>query len=153
MSGEAPPVIGAMRDAELPEVSALVSDALGAVWTAESLRAERSRHGAIALTARVEGSEVVGVALGWAVAGELEVSVVAVSPTRRRAGVGRALVEALLEGARALGASTAFLDVRAGNAAALALYRAAGFAETGRRRAYYRDGEDAVQMSAALPRT
>lgn len=39
------------------------------------------------------------------------------------------------------------LEVRTGNAAARALYAGAGFAEVGRRRRYYTDGEDAVLMT------
>ncbi|RYJ01809.1 MAG: ribosomal-protein-alanine acetyltransferase, partial [Acetobacteraceae bacterium] len=36
------------------------------------------------------------------------------------------------------------------NAAALALYRAAGFEEVGRRRRYYADGDDALVMRRVL---
>ena len=38
------------------------------------------------------------------------------------------------------------MEVRDGNAAARALYRSAGFAEVGRRRRYYPDGEDAILL-------
>jgi [ribosomal protein S18]-alanine N-acetyltransferase len=50
-----------------------------------------------------------------------------------------------------LGAIRMDLEVRASNAAAIRLYRGAGFLETGNRRAYYRDPEeDAVLMSVTL---
>ena len=57
---------------------------------------------------------------------------------------------ALVGVARARGATRAFLEVRATNSAAIALYREAGFRETGRRTRYYADGDDALLMSARL---
>ena len=62
---------------------------------------------------------------------------IAVAPEARRNGEGRALLDGFLRTARARGAGTAFLEVAADNAAALALYRRSGFAEAGRRRGYY----------------
>ena len=55
-----------------------------------------------------------------------------VSASVRATGVGRLLVDTVLEQARALGATRVRLDVAIDNEAAVALYRAAGFVETGR---------------------
>lgn len=54
-------------------------------------------------------------------------SCLAVAPEARRRGLGRTLTLAALDVARAAGASAAFLQVEAGNAAAIALYAALGF--------------------------
>ena len=78
-----------------------------------------------------------GFALGRVVANEAELLTIAVAPEARRQGEGRALLDGFLRTARARGAETAFLEVAADNAAALALYRWSGFAEAGRRRGYY----------------
>ena len=78
-----------------------------------------------------------GFALGRVVADEAELLTIAVAPEARRNGEGRALLDGFLRTARARGAGTAFLEVAADNAAALALYRWSGFAEAGRRRGYY----------------
>jgi len=64
---------------------------------------------------------------------EIEILNVAVDPGLRRQGVGRALLRALL----ALPGRSVFLEVRASNAAAQALYAGAGFTLNGRRRNYY----------------
>ena len=69
----------------------------------------------------------------------------------RRRGFGARLLSQLLESARALGALTVHLEVRASNEAAQALYRRFGFRRTGRRRGYYAcPPEDAVLMSLNL---
>ena len=100
----------------------------------------------------VEGDA--GFLLGRAVAGEAEVLTLAVAPESRRRGLGRKLVARFLYQARLRGAEMAFLEVAADNAAAQALYARAGFAESGRRRGYYRrpDGSalDALVMQRAL---
>jgi ribosomal-protein-alanine N-acetyltransferase len=75
--------------------------------------------------------------LGRAVAGEAEVLTLATAPESRRLGLGRKLVMRFLYQARLRAAETAFLEVAADNAPAIALYGDAGFTESGRRRGYY----------------
>lgn len=94
-----------------------------------------------------------GFALGRAVAGEAELVTIAVDPSARRQGLGRTLLAAFEAEARALGAETAFLEVAEDNTAALSLYRATGWTETGRRRGYYQRATgpvDAVTMTREL---
>lgn len=91
-------------------------------------------------------------AFGWAVCQrmeqEAEVLRLGVRPALRRKGWGRVLVLGVLKRLRAEGALRIYLEVRAGNSAAQALYRATGFHETGRRRGYYSNPpEDAVLMA------
>ena len=75
-----------------------------------------------------------------------DVMTVAVRADLRGRGVGRALLDGLLDRARTGGVREVFLEVRADNAAALALYASAGFAALSRRRGYYRAGVDALTM-------
>lgn len=99
------------------------------------------------------GDEPVGFALGRTAAGEAEILTLGVRPDRRGAGVGKALVCQLVQGCRSAGASILFLEVACDNAAALALYRGAGFRDVGTRKAYYRrDPEpvDAIVMRLDL---
>lgn len=95
-----------------------------------------------------------GFALGRAVAGEAELVTIAVDPAARRRGAGRGLLTGFEAEARARGAEHAFLEVAEDNIAARALYAAAGWVETGRRREYYPrpDGGavDAVTMAKTL---
>ncbi|HSY37378.1 MAG TPA: GNAT family N-acetyltransferase [Acidobacteriaceae bacterium] len=92
---------------------------------------------------------------GFAVAsytGELaELESVVVSAPARRKGIGKALCQQVMDWSRKSGASELELEVRASSGGALALYRALGFVEQGRRREYYRNPtEDAVLMAVRL---
>jgi [ribosomal protein S18]-alanine N-acetyltransferase len=85
------------------------------------------------------------------VADELHVNNVAVRPAYRRIGIARKLLETTLDEAARMGARIAFLEVRAGNAPAQALYARCGFKVTGRRTGYYtHPTEDALVMSRAI---
>lgn len=91
----------------------------------------------------------------WRVAGEeAEILTLAVAPSARGKGLGRALLDQAVEAAGRAGAISMFLEVADDNAAAIALYRSGGFEEKGRRRAYYRrtGGEmrDALIFARAL---
>ncbi|STJ82683.1 ribosomal-protein-alanine acetyltransferase [Escherichia coli] len=77
---------------------------------------------------------------------------IAVDPDYQRQGLGRALLEHLIDELEKRGVATLWLEVRASNAAAIALYESLGFNEATIRRNYYptTDGrEDAIIM--ALP--
>jgi ribosomal-protein-alanine N-acetyltransferase len=116
-------------------------------WSAQELAV--TQEGRFSFTLERPG----GFLMGQVVAGEAELLTLAVDPHARRQGIGRALVAAFLAEAKARGGESAFLDVAEGNAAARALYLAMGFAETGRRRGYYRGAgraEDAILMGRAL---
>jgi [ribosomal protein S18]-alanine N-acetyltransferase len=73
-----------------------------------------------------------------------------VSPAERRKGVGRELMDAVLEFCRKTGASQLRLEVAVDNDGALAFYRQLGFAETGRIRGFYMGKLDALQMGLAV---
>jgi [ribosomal protein S18]-alanine N-acetyltransferase len=95
--------------------------------------------------------EVAGFAIVRLVATEAELESIVVAARWRGRGVGRLLLSESARQAKELGATRLDLEVRASNAAAIRLYRGAGFVETGRRRGYYRDPEeDAVLMSVIL---
>lgn len=85
------------------------------------------------------------------VAGDLaEVQRLGVDPRQRRRGIARLLLQQAITRARRSGADHLLLEVRADNAAAIALYAGAGFIEIDRRRSYYRDGATAVVMRLPL---
>lgn len=104
-----------------------------------------------------------GFVLARAAGGEAEILTLAVSPSARGKGLGRALMQAAAARAVTLGAQSLFLEVGADNPAALALYNGLGFQRVGSRKGYYDSrsqdegaqerahGGDALVLKAALP--
>jgi porphobilinogen synthase len=122
-------------------------------WSADALRALIGRDGILVLVAdRPDEPEgIVGHGILRWTADEGEVVNLAVAPSMRRQGIADALLERLLQRARSLSLAFVFLEVRASNEAALALYRGRGFREVGVRRHYYdRPREDARILRADL---
>ncbi|AXE53916.1 ribosomal protein S18-alanine N-acetyltransferase [Aurantimicrobium sp. MWH-Uga1] len=79
--------------------------------------------------------------------GDGDIQTIAIHPDFRSHGLGRRLMEALLEEAEALHARRIFLEVRADNPHAIALYASLGFEEIAVRPGYYQpEGVDAVIM-------
>jgi [ribosomal protein S18]-alanine N-acetyltransferase len=75
---------------------------------------------------------------------EYEIHTIGVDPTYQGQGIGRHMIEELLEYASG---GTIFLEVRTDNEAAIALYESLGFVNVGLRRRYYRaSGADAYTM-------
>lgn len=74
-----------------------------------------------------------------------------VAPEARRLKLGRRLMEAVIKDLGAEpGVEALFLEVRASNVAAQALYRSFGMEEVSVRKRYYRDGEDALVFKLPL---
>lgn len=78
---------------------------------------------------------------------EADIQDVAVHPACRRKGLATALIRAMANRAGERGMARLTLEVSEANSGAIALYAGLGFTEDGRRRAYYRDGADAILMS------
>ncbi|SHH81038.1 ribosomal protein S18-alanine N-acetyltransferase [Ferrimonas marina] len=100
-----------------------------------------------------EGERLLGFYLFQQVLDEVTLVNICIDPNRRGQGLGRLLLERAMTKAAQRGVAQAFLEVRAGNLAALGLYRASGWQEDCRRKGYYPAGEqreDAVLMSIAL---
>ncbi len=81
---------------------------------------------------------------------EAEILTLAVAPEHQRQGCASALLTAVIAALRNEGVRALFLEVDAGNAAAIALYAGCGFVRIARRRRYYRTGADALVMRVDL---
>lgn len=96
-----------------------------------------------------EAGRLVGYAGLRAVAGakDADIQTIAIADVSRGRGRGRSILRALLEEAARRGVGHVFLEVRADNPVAQALYASEGFAEIGRKPRYYQpDDVDAVVM-------
>lgn len=125
-------------------------------WGWDAYRAELARPEAIMLVVRRDapddsGRSVKAYIASRVSADELHINNIGVREESRRKGLGAALLGAALETGAARGALLAVLEVRAGNAAAQALYRRFGFEVVGERRDYYRAPvENALVMTMPL---
>ncbi len=96
------------------------------------------------------GETLVGCAVAWLIEDELQLLDIAVHPKYRRQGYGIYLLKALVTAAKSRGCTTAILEVSEHNAAAVQLYVQLGFQQVHVRRAYYKDGADALLMNMCL---
>lgn len=152
--------IRAMRAEDVESVIAIAHSLPAAPqWPAPAYQAAlesatRTEPGLRRIALVAESTET-GIVTGFAIASLLppqaELETIAVAPQHQRRGLARQLLAALLAELRQSGARELLLEVRASNHPALALYRAMGCAETGRRPRYYAHPvEDAVLMTLPL---
>jgi len=145
-------LIEPMSSRELAEVLAIEMASFGTPWTQEMFENELARRDlseafVACLSDAGTPPPVVGYICAWVVGDELHINNLAVDPHWRRRGIARTLLDAVLERGRVRGARRAFLEVRASNVEALALYRRHGFEVAGIRKGYYdHPVEDAVVM-------
>ncbi len=137
--------VRAATRADAEAIAAIERDAAPAPWTGAAVRGSLELPTTRAWVCAHEGA-VIGHLLTAAVGDTGEVLILATHPDHRRRGVARRLLDEAAACWQVEGVVEAFLEVRADNAPARALYAAAGWREVGRRRAYYRDGEDAVLL-------
>jgi len=134
--------------ADAAPLAALHAACFGAAWDAAAITALLATPGTFAFHSDD------GFVLARTADDEAEILTLAVAPAARGRGLGRALLEAAIAQARAMGAQSLFLEVGADNPQALALYAGLGFAKVGTRKAYYSTpsgGTDALLLRLPLP--
>lgn len=98
--------------------------------------------------------EMLGYVVLMPVLDEMQLLDISIAATRQRQGLGRRLLDEAKLLARSMHMQRMLLEVRTSNVAAIALYRAQGFREIGRRRGYYpaenNTREDAIVMDCEL---
>ena len=130
-----------MAAPDVPDVTALESECFDNPWPQEAFVSEVRKANGVALVA-VECGEIVGYGIACIVLEEVHVVNLAVHPSRRRLGIGRQILAALLEAGAQRGTEVATLEVRSRNSAAQCLYESFGFRAVAIRKRYYRGPED-----------
>jgi ribosomal-protein-alanine N-acetyltransferase len=133
-------------DRDLDQVLAIERASFNSPWTWDMLKWEL-QHGPTSRIYVLRGEDglIRAFCSVWVVAGEIHINNLAVAPDWRRRGMGRYLLERVLEEGEAQGAPEATLEVRRSNWPALRLYEALGFTVAGVRRDYYTNPvEDAL---------
>jgi ribosomal-protein-alanine N-acetyltransferase len=137
-------VIRPMTEGDIPSALAIEQSTYPTPWTEGIFRDELGGEGRTYLVADTH-SGVVGYGGLLLVLPEAHVTTVTVASAHRGGRVGTRLMLHLAEAARAAGATSLTLEVRASNRPAQALYHRFGMAPVGVRKQYYRD-EDALIM-------
>ncbi len=133
---------------DMPAVVELDRLSFSLPWPERSFRFELTDNPASRCWVAESAGRIVGVIVVWLLVDELHIATLAAHPDFRRQGIARALLTHVLRLAVKEGAASSFLEVRAGNLAAQALYRKFGYEESGRRPRYYKDNdEDAILMT------
>ena len=131
--------------ADLPQVIAIERRTFTTPWSLAMFVLELSKSSGLCLAATDQDGELLGYLICSRFDTVWHLMNVAVDPSRRRRGVGSALLEQMIQRAGADEEYT--LEVRPSNAHAITLYERLGFRAAGRRPRYYRDnGEDALIM-------
>lgn len=142
--------IEAMQLEDIPEVLRLEREAFGQMaWHADDFESAIASKCDFPLVIRVTADRIglAGYAVLRIIAPEAEIEDLCVAPACRRSGAGAALMDAMLRLAVERGADRVFLEVRAHNEPAKALYLKKGFVESYRRKNYYQGPtEDAIIM-------
>jgi len=137
-----------MTGADLGAVQAIESEN-PSPWTLEQLAGERDQDGGWQFVAEVVGASrrVCGFVCGRSSAGEAELLKIAVALQYRRQGIAAQLMAHTLGYLEEQGVERCFLELRAANFPALALYERFGFRRVGLRKKYYASPpEDAIIM-------
>ncbi len=115
----------------------------GTAWTPEMFWSELSHPETrwYVVAENPETMDVVGYAGLLAPGSEADVQTIAVAPHTQGQGVGRVLLDALIDQARERSATSLLLEVRADNDAAIKLYSRRGFERIAIRRRYYQPGD------------
>lgn len=139
-----------MSPAHVEQVAELEKLCFSMPWTADLIANELSNPLSLWLVA-CQGGRVAGYVGSQSVMDEADLMNLAVRPEFRRQGAAECLLRALERTLAERGVAQLALEVRASNAAAIALYQKRGYVQAGRRPRYYtRPVEDALILKKGL---
>lgn len=137
-----------MKDVHINGVYNLSKECFAIPWTLDSITNELNNPLAKYIIAEdLETNKVIGFVGVWIVAGEGDITNIAVNPKYRKHGVASNLLLNLLDICKSLNCNDITLEVRESNIPAQNLYKKFDFKEEGIRKGYYSDnGENAIIM-------
>ena len=144
------------RESDLDEIMRIENACFGTdAWSVQNMRDELVGQKRFYVVANAKSSAdqliaYAGLAISSATS-QADIQTIAVSEDARGQGLGRALMNSLLAEARSKSLTEVFLEVRADNQTAEALYRSLGFEQIDIRKRYYQpDDVDALVMRLTL---
>lgn len=136
-----------MTSSHIEVIVSLEKECFSSPWSENGLKTELDNNFACFLVA-FSGDRIAGYIGSHNVLGEVYITNVAVFPEFRRNGVGKALVEFLVDEMKNESAEFVTLEVRKSNFNAISLYEKCGFEKVGERKNFYEKPiEDAILMT------
>ncbi len=143
--------ISILTPADLPRAFQIENASHAFPWTEKTFA---SNQGERYLNLKVmQGDQIAGFAITQTVLDEATLFNIAIDPAFQRQGLGRTLLEEVISQLEKRDVVTLWLEVRASNSNAIALYESLGFNEVSVRRNYYpaaQGREDAIMMALIL---
>ena len=135
-----------MESTDAEAVAAIEASVFSVPWTLNGFKSALERRDTIFYVA-VEGGRILGYAGFYISIDEADITNIAVEVEARRRGIGRSLMERVIDTCENKGVQMIGLEVRAGNEAAKRMYANLGFKEVGVRKGFYEHPtEDACVM-------
>ncbi len=114
-------------------------------WSKDLLKKELLNPDKIYIIAK-ESDEIVGFAGIYVILDEAEIMNIVVKKNKRGQGIGKALMEKIINISRGKNLRTIKLEVNEKNTIAISLYKSLGFIQTGIRKKYYNSIDNAILM-------
>lgn len=136
-------VVRRINDIELSQIAKLEQDMFTDPWSEGSLKSTKdSDHGNIIISVDEESREIKAYLIYYCMGDEIELARIATCSDYRGQGYGFGLMNYLQEKAITDEKERILLEVREGNATAIALYEKCGFQSIGIRKNYYTSPEE-----------
>ena len=141
---------GLAKIADVDSIMKIESSGIAHPWTRDSIEALINDENKIAMKAFLDDDSVVAYVGASYVLDEAEIGNICVLPEYRGMGMGKRLLNALMDELKSRGIATVFLEVESDNTNAIALYEKAGFNKYNSRKNYYGEGRDAMLYRRSL---
>ncbi|ENQ3081131.1 ribosomal protein S18-alanine N-acetyltransferase [Bacillus cereus] len=136
-----------MKEKDIPQIVAIEEASFATPWTAEAFERELNMNEYAHYVVLETEEGIMGYCGLWMILDESHITNIAILPKYRGLKLGQALLQEVINKARAFGAKTMTLEVRVSNEVAKKLYRKFGFQNGGIRKRYYTDNyEDGLVM-------
>lgn len=138
-----------MTDCDIDGVFEVECECFSTPWSKKSFSDEIKNEHTVYLVAKHD-EKVIGYAGAWCVAGDADITNIAVLREFRRKGVAKKLLERLIFEAEKRNSENIRLEVRKSNEAAISLYEKFGFSMIYIREKYYDNKEDALILEKKI---
>ena len=141
-----------MQLVDIDQIKDILLEEFDDFWTFSMLKQELENTNNLNSTYFVvkKNEEIVGFAGIIKIIDEITIMNIVVKKSKRKLGIGSALLQKLIDFSREQKATSITLEVNYKNEPAIALYQKFGFKQVGLRKKYYHNTDDAVLMTLSI---